>query len=133
MILMLGWVSYIFYVAEGVSTNISSLVCFVVIFLVIMFSSCHIFFSIPRRINNYKNFNFERACYATVIRKYLTFKKTSKNVRRTVHKVDLKINEDKFIKGLIVGRSKYNNTQVGDKVIVVSYDGHCIHVIDLKR
>lgn len=117
--------------AEEVNTNAITAIFATIIFATVTVIMGKRLVNIPKRISNYKNYNFERTCYATVSSKY---KRTtsSKSGRSSIYYVNLQINDNQHIKNIVVNWSKYVELQEGDTVIAVSFDGYSTQIIKAR-
>lgn len=89
--------------------------------------------SIPKRIYNYKNYNFERTCYATLSNKFTHTTKDDNNRSSTNYLANLQINEFKYIKDVnISGSGKFFRVSEGEKVVVVSFDGYNAYLVNIN-
>lgn len=87
--------------------------------------------TIPKRIHNYRTFNFERTCYATVKNKYVLTKKVKRR-RVPNYFADVQLNKDNYVHGVKIDNDKYCRLEQGDKVILTSFDGYYIHLVTLN-
>lgn len=81
---------------------------------------------IPKRVIYYKDYNFERTCYATVSSKFYKRMRSARHRRNTTtieYNINLQINEDSHLKGFNVKDDEYRMLSDGDRVIVACFDG----------
>lgn len=117
---------------ENKSTDwlmIAAFMVFAVVFVMVVVGK--ILITLPKRIYNYMEFDFNRTCYAIIKNKYI---KTVQHENSTseLYYADLQLSNGKYIKGAQINEdSDYFRLRNGDRVIVVSFDGYKVHVVEL--
>lgn len=125
---MIMFFTIVLITSEDINITLSPGLCILMtIMLIVAISMLSIF----RRLCNYRNFNFERTCYAIIHQKYMYKTKNQKGRTRYIYYVDLQINNNKYIQGVNIEHSKYFALTEKDKVIAVSFDGYKIDIVNL--
>lgn len=129
---ILGTFFYFLFRAEEVNSTIPTTIFTALMLGTIFYIGIKKAITIPKRISNYKNFNFERTCYAKIINKYTKDVNIDNRTSRSVYYIDAKINDNQYVKELSVGFVNYFELKNGDTIIIVSFDGHKIQAVPLN-
>lgn len=122
-LIIIGTFLYFLFNADKVNSTIPTTILAATICGIVIYIGARKLIYIPRRIHNYRNFNFERTCYATIANYRIRTIEKDYTTKRTIYFVDLKINETQYIKNVRMDVINYE-LKHGDTVIVFSIDGY---------
>lgn len=120
---------YILFMPLNSYSNVETKSIITITCAIIIYIFAGILISIPKRIHNYRNFNFERTCYARIINTYTRHTHGFPGIRFHIYYADVQINGNKYVKEVYVGRKNHRNLNNGDIVIIFSFDGYKKHLI----
>lgn len=104
----------------------------IVVLILSLIGCIYLLWSVPKRLNNYFRFNFERTCYVEVISKY-TKKSKQNNCVKTYYYANIKTKEDYYIRGIrLHSMVEYALIDRGDTVVLASFDGYDTTVVNIK-
>lgn len=118
---------YFSYIVLYDNDELLPIIFIAVLVLMFLYGLIQELVQVPKRIKLYKQYNFERTCYAIVSSKFYKRHKTTQKGRTKItytYHVNLQINENQHIKSFTINSIEYEKLIEGDKVIVVSFDGY---------
>lgn len=130
--IIIGTFLYFLIRADEVNSNIPTTLLATLILGTIFYIGASKAITIPKRISNYRNFNFERTCYATITNKYTHTVHSNNRTSYTVCYVDAKINENQYVEKASISFTHYLEAKNGDTIIIVSFDGYKIQAVPIN-
>lgn len=129
ILLLLFSIALIYYLLSD-KIDIGYIVISILCILLITFTF-ELILSIPIKIKRWRNYNFERTCYATITNKYTFEERDSDGESIKKYAINFKVKDTSLATNLVVGKKKYQALEIGQEVIVVSFDGYRVQIIQL--